>query len=68
MNNSQPEPSQAVQLHSLSGSMLTLTWDGTHTLQATPDLGVPFTNVVGAVSGHTVDTANTGNLFYRLKD
>ena len=54
--------------HSVTGSMLTLTWDGTHTLQATPELGVAFTNVVGAVSGHTVDTATTGNLFYRLKD
>jgi len=54
--------------HSVSGSMLTLTWDGTHTLQATHELGVPFTNVVGAVSGHTVDTATAGNLFYRLKD
>jgi len=54
--------------HSVSGSMLTLTWDGTHTLQATPDLGVPFTNVVDAVSGHAVDTATTGNLFFRLKD
>jgi len=48
--------------------MLTLTWDGTHTLQATPEPGVPFTNVVGAVSGHTVDTATAGNLLYRLKD
>jgi len=54
--------------YSLSGSILTFTWDGTHSLQATPDLGVPFTNAVGAVSGHTVDTATTGNLFYRLKD
>ncbi len=54
--------------HSLTGSMLTLAWDGTHTLQATPDLGIPFTNVVGAVSGHTVNTATIGNLFYRLKD
>ena len=54
--------------HSVSGSMLTLTWDGTHTLQATPDLGVPFSDVEDAVSGYTVNTAVTGNLYYRLKD
>jgi hypothetical protein len=57
------------RLHeSLDGNMLTLTWHGTHTLQATPDLTQAFTNVVGAVSGFMVDTTLAGQQFFRLRD
>ena len=53
---------------SLSGTTLTLTWQGTHALQSSPDLTQEFTDVPGAVSGYTVEVPQMPRLFYRLKD
>lgn len=52
----------------VSGTTLTLTWDGTHTLQSATDITGPWTDVADAVSGYSVNGANAGNLFFRLKD
>jgi len=56
-------------LHSLNGSMLTLTWDGARTLQSTADLSQQFTDVMPQpASPYTVNIGASGNLFFRLKD
>ena len=54
--------------YTVSGTLLTLHWNGPHILQATPDLSLPFMEVLGAMNGYTVDMADPGQLFYRLKD
>jgi len=49
-----------------AGGMLTLTWPGAGTLQASESLAAgSWTNVTGAVSGYTVPTSET-KLFFRL--
>lgn len=48
------------------GSMLTLTWQGNHILQASGVVNTGYTNVTGA-SGYQVDMSNTGTTFFRLE-
>ncbi|MEY2408750.1 MAG: hypothetical protein QOF48_1420 [Verrucomicrobiota bacterium] len=53
---------------SRTGNMLTLTWQGERTLQASGEVFQGFTNVVGAASGYTIDVTAAGRIFFRLKD
>ncbi len=46
---------------------VTLTWNGLHTLQCSTNVTGVYTNVPGAVSGHT-DNGGPGQKFYRLTD
>jgi len=56
------------KLHrAMSGNSMTLTWDGFHTLQASPN-GNTWTNVTGAVSGYSVNVTTAPELLYRLNN
>jgi hypothetical protein len=46
---------------------MTLSWDGIHTLQASPTVTTGWTNVPNAVSGHTINLS-APQIFYRLLD
>jgi hypothetical protein len=50
---------------SLSGSTLTLTWPGNHTLQASGEVTGGFTNVT-TTSGYTFDISSAPKTFFRL--
>jgi hypothetical protein len=52
--------------HQYDGSRLTLSWDGTATLQVAPQPGGVFTNVAFAASPYSVTNGGQPQCFYRL--
>jgi hypothetical protein len=52
---------------SRAGNILTLAWQGNHTLQASGSVSSGYTNVT-TISGYQIDVSNTGTTFFRLAE